>query len=377
MSSATPQAASASGANNESERVVPGATRKLTPNNFDLIRLFAASEVALKHMLLHLELGAGWVERLSILPGVPIFFFVSGLLIFQSYRNSGDLGTFAMNRIYRLFPGLLLCLLVGILLAAALGALTVDEMLSPTFAIWVIAQSTIGQFFNPEFLRDFGVGVLNGSLWTVSVEIQFYIATPIIALLVLRWPILWAVGLVTSILFNIALGAMAPDTIGAKLLMVTFLPWIYMFIGGAWLSTRRDIIDRLVALSWLQVLAIFAGSIAISWLIDVPFTGNDIGPIAFIGVVVVVMKAAYARPTLSDSLLRRNDLSYGIYIYHMLFVNAAVEMGWIGTGWGLAAVILATVGAAAVSWFFFEKKALAMKRKSIRRVDPREPKAHW
>tara|TARA_Y100000815_G_scaffold206186_2_gene190043 strand:+ start:1155 stop:1268 length:114 start_codon:yes stop_codon:yes gene_type:complete len=27
--------------------------------------------------------------------------------------------------------------------------------------------------------------------------------------------------------------------------------------------------------------------------------------------------------------------------------------------------------------FFVGKKVLAMKKKSIRRVDPREPKAHW
>lgn len=376
MSLAMPATAAAQGVA-DSGVAPPAARRKLTPNNFDLIRLFAASEVALKHMLLHLELGEKWLDRISILPGVPIFFFVSGLLIFQSYRNSGTVATFSMNRIYRLFPGLILCLIVGIVLAIALGALTMDEIASPGFAIWVFAQSTIGQFYNPEFLRDFGVGVLNGSLWTISVEIQFYIATPIIALLVLRWPIFWVLGLVTSIGFNVLLGALPPDASTAKLLMVTCLPWIYMFIGGAWLSTRHDVLDRLIALSWWKVLAIFAGTIGLSWLLGLPFRGNDIGPIAFVGVVFVIVKAAYSRPTLSDSLLNRNDLSYGIYIYHMLFVNAAVELGFIGTGWSLIAVILATVGAAAFSWFFVEKKALAMKKKSIRRVDPREPKAHW
>ncbi|MBY8336637.1 acyltransferase [Alteriqipengyuania sp. NZ-12B] len=376
MSLATPATAAAQGVA-DSGGAPPAARRKLTPNNFDLIRLFAASEVALKHMLLHLELGEKWLDRISILPGVPIFFFVSGLLIFQSYRNSGTVATFSMNRIYRLFPGLILCLIVGIVLAIALGALTMDEIASPGFAIWVFAQSTIGQFYNPEFLRDFGVGVLNGSLWTISVEIQFYIATPIIALLVLRWPIFWVLGLATSIGFNVLLGALPPDASTAKLLMVTCLPWIYMFIGGAWLSTRHDILDRLIALSWWKVLAIFGGTIGLSWLLGLPFRGNDIGPIAFVGVVFVIVKAAYSRPTLSDSLLNRNDLSYGIYIYHMLFVNAAVELGFIGTGWSLIAVILATVGAAAFSWFFVEKKALAMKKKSIRRVDPREPKAHW
>jgi peptidoglycan/LPS O-acetylase OafA/YrhL len=41
-----------------------------------------------------------------------------------------------------------------------------------------LAQLSIVQFYNPDFLRGYGVGVLNGSLWTISVELQFYVMLP-------------------------------------------------------------------------------------------------------------------------------------------------------------------------------------------------------
>jgi len=69
----------------------------------------------------------------------------------------------------------------------ASGALTTSLISTPTFYGWIIGQLTVGQFYNPDALRHFGVGVLNGSLWTIPVELQFYVTYPFSLLAVPSW----------------------------------------------------------------------------------------------------------------------------------------------------------------------------------------------
>ena len=61
-------------------------------NNFDLLRLFAATEVMLSHAIEHLKLPVWpWVVEIILLfPGVPIFFVISGFLITETFlRRDG------------------------------------------------------------------------------------------------------------------------------------------------------------------------------------------------------------------------------------------------------------------------------------------------
>ncbi len=56
---------------------------ELNPNNFDLIRLCAASQVMLTHatFYFHSQTLSTLASLLALIPGVPAFFFVSGFLI--------------------------------------------------------------------------------------------------------------------------------------------------------------------------------------------------------------------------------------------------------------------------------------------------------
>ena len=52
---------------------------------------------------------------------------------------------------------------------------------------------------------------------------------------------------------------------------------------------------------------------------------------------------AYTLPTVADKILHHNDISYGVYIYHMIVVNAFVHLGLIGNLAHLTALFLSTL----------------------------------
>jgi peptidoglycan/LPS O-acetylase OafA/YrhL len=157
-------------------------TFDFSKNNFDLIRLIAASEVAIPHSVIRLtpDQFPGWLQTtLALIPWVPIFFFLSGFLISRSWERSDSARDFFRNRALRLFPALWVCIAVSITAIFLTGYLATVVWGWGQGLVWIVGQGTVFQFWNPDFLRNFGVGVVNGSLWSVSVETQFYCVTPV------------------------------------------------------------------------------------------------------------------------------------------------------------------------------------------------------
>ncbi len=107
---------------------------------------------------------------LNFFPGVPIFFVISGFLISVSFERRRDLRSYFQNRILRIYPALWVSFAVTLVLLGVLGFLGLSVVATPTFALWVAAQLSCFQLWSPEYFRTFGVGVVNGSLWTIPVE---------------------------------------------------------------------------------------------------------------------------------------------------------------------------------------------------------------
>lgn len=94
-------------------------------NNFDLLRLLAALQVAVVHSIGILKPTGYFASLLGVcldrFPGVPIFFVISGVLISKSYERSDSLRDYLRNRCLRIFPGLWVCLVVSVAVILALG----------------------------------------------------------------------------------------------------------------------------------------------------------------------------------------------------------------------------------------------------------------
>ena len=74
---------------------------------------------------------------------------------------------------------------------------------------------------------------------------------------------------------------------------------------------------------------------------------------------------AYTLPQTAKKLLRGNDISYGIYIYHGLLLTIIVQMKW-QPNINLAMVIAAAYVLGYLSWIFIEKPFIKRKKQTIK-----------
>ena len=343
-------------------------------NNFDLLRLGAAMQVALHHATFHLEVQeAGWWDSVSrVIPGVPIFFFISGFLISRSYESNSKLGEYSLNRALRIYPALIACTAFALLSVAMVGYFATVEFSVTRFVAWVLGQITFVQFYNPDFMRAFGTGVLNGSLWTITIELQFYVLIPLLYRLLQQLErrrigtnaalcALTLVFLTANVTFY-ALGAADSEEFVLKLIKVSFLPWFYMFLVGVLAQRNFGALHRLLAHRfWIVGPAYLIGAILSVEMFGLG-SGNGIHPLLFAGLAAAAFSGAYSKPELAARLLRHNDVSYGVYIYHIPVINLLMYYGLVERGADVILAMAGTIVLALLSWFWVERPAIRRKR---------------
>lgn len=336
-------------------------------NNFDLIRLLASAQVVLWHGIEHLKIRAPsevlWL--LATIPGVPIFFFISGYLVTASFRRSATLSLYFQNRARRIFPGLWVCFMfcfVSIVWIRGLSNISMTDLWK-----WIV-PNIIGFSHTPQFLRDFGTGSVNGSLWSIPVELQFYLVLPILVAAlgrsVPRWILVFSFFLLCSEVYTRFVRS--GDSLVLASVMLRALPsWLYMFMLGMILEARRDWVQRYMVNRlriWISAYLVWA---LVLQAVGINTLGNTASPLLLIPLAGVVMSAAYSNPLLAGQLLHHQDVSYGVYLYHIPIINLLVEtMPELRDVKGLAICVVLTGGAAVVSWRWIEKPFLRRKLKS-------------
>lgn len=338
-------------------------------HNFDLLRILVAVLVLFNHATFYLKLDKQFPRLISFFPGVPIFFVISGFLVSKSYERSTSLWNYARNRLLRIFPGLWVCVLLTIPVATYFGY----DFLHIRGLAWLVAQLG-GAIYTPGFLKGFGFGSYNGSLWTIPVVLQFYVLLPVAYFVLSRRDdltrglvALWGLFLVLALIFRPMTTYIdgQPDPLTAlKLVRYSFVPHFYLFLFGVLLqrfSAHESVLIQGKAPIWL------AAYIALMYVIPDSDVKSVLHPLAL---GLVVLSAACTGPDLARLVFRGNDLSYGVYIYHGLVINVFVELGLVGSpayAWILAGV---TFAVAFLSWKLVEGPFLRKKSQSIRHAGP-------
>lgn len=368
MVAASPMAADPVVLSEENSALLSTSPDSTRINNFDLVRLFGALQVAFVHATVHLNPTAlGPIEAvLGFFPGVPIFFAVSGFLVSLSLERATSLKQYFLNRALRIFPALWVCFAVSLLIVLVAG---VKLPSLGRLVVWAGTQLTIVQFYNPDWLRGFGVGALNGSLWTIPVELEFYALLPLLAFWARAKPRRWVVLTVLAGILMVALRALGPprESFEGKLLGVTVAPYLFYFLVGLVLRHVHTAFPAAFRGHALEFGVAYVIWVAIEQIFGIQgATGNVLNVVSIVLLSALVISVAFTNHTLSSRVLGSTDISYGIYIYHLPFVNLFLAKGLIGPT-GVLSALAVTTALASLSWLFVERPALSLKHYTLKR----------
>jgi peptidoglycan/LPS O-acetylase OafA/YrhL len=282
--------------------------------------------------------------------GVILFFVLSGYLITRMLIDEVDrhgrldLRFFYVKRGVRLFPALaVLCL---VLLTFGIG--------------WSQVGPAIGHYANYARIAEIDLGLLTHT-WFLAVMAHFY----------LLWPLVIAA--VPAVYRRRAIGILAVAAIAWRVIAIeTVSPgWVYnatdtnaaALLAGCYLGVTRPRTWSIA--SWsvpaLLVLMLFPvfgeeGS-AFLW-----------GDLVALTLSVMAIQYAVSRPAWLENgiLLWVGEISYGLYLWHYVFVNSEMA-AWVA--------LPLSVAAAAASWYLIEKPVLRWPARFERRRRPREKEA--
>jgi peptidoglycan/LPS O-acetylase OafA/YrhL len=332
-------------------------------NNFDALRLMAALMVIHGHGW---DLAGGPGPGLWGVPfarvGLDVFFSISGYLVTASWERTPRLGIFFEKRARRIFPGLISCvLLTVVVLGPIVTRLPLAEYFSDDQTLRYFANiALLNELFLPgvfEQLRE--RGAVNGSLWSLMPEFICYVTVPLFALLAgQRRPVVLAVLALLSggtgiYLFYVYTGP-APFFYHLDL-KYAFVEVPFFFVGSAVCLLEMRIGKGL----WRAdaCLLFFAGNYFIS-------TWWDWWNLPFEWFTLPYMVLCFGQMSLP--IVRRvgilGDLSYGLYLYAFPVQQAVLQL-LPGAAFPVLLCVAVTVPLSLLSWHLVERPVLRWRRR--------------
>lgn len=337
-------------------------------NNFDLLRLGAAALVFLSHGFLVNGIADPVIaltgdETLGDM-GVTAFFGISGFLVARSWCRDPRLVRFLTKRALRIVPGLWA---VVVLSALVVGPLFTVQPLGSYFAsgeTWSYIAGN-GAFhtslFLPGVFRGNPHDGVNGSLWTLPLELEAYLAVALLGL---------------AGAFRRA-GAVAAAAIALIVLDLPFGPGGHALVtAGGSSSLAEDTVNRLAAFFVAALIYVLRDReivttcglavAAAAWLASIGTSFEYV--IGAMAIPYAVIFAAYRTPARLGRLVARGDVSYGVYLWGWPVQQVVRAVG--GPGLGVAGTLAVaaplTYLVAFASWRVVEAPALRLKDRRVR-----------
>lgn len=328
-------------------------------NNLDCLRLVFASIVVFFHIYALTTLSAFSFFGTYFSPHFAVkgFFVISGLLIYRSYMRSSTMRSYLEKRVRRIYPAYFTIIIVAALVLPPLG--TAFPLHSYGIAFWKYLGANL-IFLN--FLAPSLPGVftgndnpaVNGALWTLKIEVAFYLLVPVIHYLCKRIgtkKVIGALFVLSSIWkygFEFLASRDGAPAIYGKLAvqlpaqLVYFIAGILLLLYFDQLKYHFRTISVITAGLFLLDHFIFLGVLDVLWISGVVFV---FGFWHYLG-----------------NFSKYGDFSYGVYIVHWPIVQTLIMFG-VASRIGLMAFFLLCVAlvfvAAVMMWKLVESRFLA------------------
>lgn len=272
--------------------------------------------------------------------GVPIFFVLSGFLLFgpwvkaaASHGPSPSVRRYTWHRVRRIMPAYV----VTVLAAYALYHFRTAGPNPGHTWTGLVRNLTLSQIYTDNYLYSYLHQGLT-QMWSLAVEVAFYVALPLLAYLLLvvwcrrRWrPVLLLTGLAGLALITPAWLILVhttdflPD--GSRLWLPTYLSW---FIGGMMLAVLQRMGVRAYAMACVPV-AIVSFLIVSTPIAGAPTTSPSelreaLLKAAFYAMIATLAVAPlalgdsglYAKFLASRPMVFLGEISYEIFLIHLL-----------------------------------------------------------
>lgn len=340
----------------------------MNKNNFDFLRFVFALMVVLAHFST-LTKSLNTISLFDDIDSyIPVcgFFIISGFLIAKSYSRSKSITDYFKKRANRLLPAYFVIIMSTALLFVFISSLSFSAYYSNKgFYQYLASNLTFLNFLHPSLPGVFEknpVDAVNGSLWTIKVEVGFYIIIPVLFFLINKFkkPIIFLSILYVLVLIqNFFLAKyLIPKNFGLYFTLSHQLPTLLTyFIAGILLHFYFDYIFKRKGILALIALPVFAFEYINHYQYLLP-----------VALGLLLFYFAYSpRFRLFNHFGKYGDFSYGIYIYHFPIIQLFVYCGLFNFNhdkWLSFLILITLIASAAISsWNYIEKGFLKARVK--------------
>ncbi len=335
-------------------------------NNLDCLRLILASVVVLYHFGLTSVPTLAFDKYFSARFAVDAFFIISGLLIYRSYVRSSSVRSYFEKRVRRIYPAYFTVVVLAAFALCPLSSLPISQYFGVGFLKYLGANLVFLNFLAPSLPGVFtsnSISGVNGALWTLKIEVAFYLFVPIIHWICSRLGTRKVMGTLFLLSYAWKYGFAylaslhrSPSTFsldGSRsiydMLEVQFPAQLMYFCVGILLLLY---IDKLKL--HFSAIACVTASL---FLLDHFFMRGALDVLWISGLVFVFGFWRYF-----GNFAKYGDFSYGVYIVHFPIVQAMISFG-LATRLPPAVFVILDVSIVALAsvlmWHLVEKRFLA------------------